>query len=162
MIAAVENWETKEMLDTDEELLANMTLPFERDSNSSSSQMIIPSVQPFVDDTNLMYDREKKDWIHVTTSSGDTDNTVLPDINDSDEEEIDMEAFLATLNDTTGTSTQKQCELCCLHYINEESHICEECPCCQNLVCTCGYPPEHCYLCKKVIGFGCMCPFESQ
>lgn len=168
----------KNLLDEDEELLANM--PTQTDQ-SSSSEMIIPSaswsprhlsniswspmdIDPSQIDNTMVYDCKKKDWTHKQTSIGDMDQTNLPNIEENYEnDETNVEDFLRILEEEASTSTQrKQCEFCHTYLTIPDNHECEPCPCCKERICICGYPPELCFICNKIIGSGCTCPFETQ
>lgn len=167
IIAAAEKYEFQSMLNMDEELLTDIDVNIVP-TNTSSSQMILPSISTTDTsdhsnmDVNLIYDSNNKDWTYVSASFADLDPTPLPDVTDNDE--LNIEQFMELMDAESSSSTQaKQCNVCCVFYNPSDGHFfCEPCPCCKNVVCICGFPPEMCFLCKKTIGSECRCPFDSQ
>lgn len=166
LVDALCRHEMRALLERDIDFFINLDVSHLISPVLEASVMIVPSLgsgdfDPPHADSSLVYSHDLHDWTHVLDSSDALDTTVLPEIPDCDDDEVDVEDFIADLNGAIDTSTQwLACQYCTQRYVPNEMHECDPCPCCGELVCICGYPPEECFLCKKIIGVSCTCPFD--
>lgn len=167
MCDTLDSYELKSLLEDEIELFANVPMPItDVVSCGDSSPIIISSndSDPSQTDSSLIYNRALKDWTRGPDSGDVLNETILPEVPDhTDGVEMDVESFMTHLNELGSVSTQyMSCPKCVSRYLPHEDHVCIPCPICLELVCICGWPPEICYLCNKVIGSLCTCPFDSQ